>query len=716
MHGVTKASLAQPAPQVGADIACEQIRLLFTQAVNVLYGGVATVAVEAVVLWSATEHFWLLLWVACSVLISLVRLGFYKLYQREQPANPDLHKWLRVYLVIIFFVGLIWGSSGFLLMVTPSYIHQTLIIVTIGGVSLVGISAHGSSIRAYLTFVLPALLPLALWQFTFENAVHSGFAFNILLFTVVLYAAVRNYNKAILSSLRLRRENLELAAQAEAASKAKSQFLANMSHEIRTPLTAILGYAESALDAGQTGIERVMALNAVKRSGDHLLQIVNDVLDFSKIEADKLEAEKAPVNYFAVLSEIMALEEQQASKKGLAFRLLYTFPLPATFMGDAVRLRQVLLNLCSNAIKFTESGKVSVAVSYDSENGHLCFSVVDSGIGMAREQVDRIFTPFEQADSSITRRFGGTGLGLALSKRLVDLMGGSIRVVSTPNVGTTFELTLPCDNPDSVPMVSGVTDIDGERTLPQQTAHLVRHKLHGRVLLAEDNPENQKLLSLFLEKMGAEVTVAENGQEAVYKALNAHFDLIYMDMQMPLVSGIEATTLLRARGYTGPIIALTANATLEDRNLCLHAGCDDFLTKPINRDKLYEITARQLALADADPNAVAVLSQMPHEDPEVQALLQQFVRGLPATLQTLQQLYQQQAWHELQQHMHDLKGTAGNFGYPSLSSLSEKIELALKRQEEHQLSSLFAELAKLVSRIDCGGSPDADGLSRETAN
>jgi len=181
-------SVTPTPPQAGTNIGCEQVRLLFTQSVNVLYGGMATVAVEAAVLWSATEHFWLLLWVACSFLISFVRLTFYTLYRRRQPDDADLPKWLSGYLAIIFFVGLIWGGSGFLMIVTPSYLHQTLIIITLGGVSLVAISAHGSSVKAYLTFILPALLPLAVWQFTYENAVHSGFGVNILLFTLVLYA------------------------------------------------------------------------------------------------------------------------------------------------------------------------------------------------------------------------------------------------------------------------------------------------------------------------------------------------------------------------------------------------------------------------------------------------------------------------------------------------------------------------------------------------
>ena len=688
--------------QGSSDSSPEQIRLLFSQAVNVVYGSLATVAVETAVLWSATEHVWLLLWLTCTVVVSVGRMVFYLLYNRCQPTDAELPKWLRVYLVIVFFVGLIWGSSGFLLLVTPSYLHESFIVITLGGVAIIGISAHSSLMKAYLTFSLPALLPLAIWQFTYGTSVHNGLATNIVLFTIVLSAAARNYNKAILASLRLRRENLELAAKAEIASRAKSEFLANMSHEIRTPLTAILGYTEASLDADQTMVERVTALKAIKRNSDHLLQIINDILDFSKIEANKLEAEKVSINYFALLSEIETLVGNLAKTKGLEFKILYQFPLPASFIGDSVRLKQVLLNLCSNAIKFTETGTVSVTVLFDAEAHVLRFRVSDTGIGMSAEQLDKIFSAFQQADSSITRRFGGTGLGLTLSKRLVELMGGTIEVTSVPAGGTQFDLCMPCTNGDEVPMVSGSTELTASDA-PQLNP--ARQKLHGTILLAEDNQENQVLLSLILRKMGVAVIIASNGQEVVSKATNEQFDLIFMDMQMPLMSGLEATEVLRAQGYRGPIIALTANATSEDRALCLQAGCDDYLTKPINRDKLYETTARYLCQQDTQNTAAPIYSELEDDDPEIQKLVLRFVQGLPQIMSRIDQFYQQQDWSSFKQHIHDLKGTGGNFGYPALTRLAENIEVELKQENWPAVAEHYAALGEYAERIYHGVFP-----------
>lgn len=688
--------------QDSADIGYEQLRLLFTQAINVVYGTITTVIVVAIILWSATDHFWLLAWVACSALINIVRLTFYTLYRRKMPANQDLHKWLRIYLVITFLVGLIWGSSGLLLLVTPSYLYQTVIIITLGGVALVGISVHGSSLKAFTVFALPLMLPLIIEQFMFGGIVHEGLGVNILLFTLIMFAAARNHNKAIVASLFLRRQNLELAAKADIANKAKSEFLANMSHEIRTPLTAILGYTESALDTDQTELERVFALKAIKRSSDHLLQVINDILDFSKIEANRLEAEHVDVNYFAMLSEIEALVTNLAKAKGLECNIHYSFPLPAYLNGDPVRLKQVLLNLFSNAIKFTEKGSVNVAVSFDPQLQVLCFGVADTGIGMNAEQLSHIFTPFEQADTSITRRFGGTGLGLALSKRLVELMGGSITVTSTPGEGTTFEVSIPCVYPEREPFVNTLAEVEKHGT---PTAQEMGRKLQGQVLLAEDNQENQKLLSMILAKMGATVITAENGEEAVRKASAEHFDLIYMDMQMPLMSGIEATRVLRCQGYNGAIIALTANATSEDRNTCLQAGCNDYLSKPINRDRLYAITAQYLTEEADDGGVPPIISQLEDADPEIHSLLLRFVQGLPQTIARLEQLQKQQDWREFGKVIHDLKGSGGNFGYPTLSALSERIMIELKQDNLWIVSELLIELAHQSTRIYHGVFP-----------
>ncbi|MEJ2361948.1 MAG: ATP-binding protein [Gammaproteobacteria bacterium] len=685
-------------------IAFEQLRLLFTQAINVVYGTVAVVGVVTLVLWPAVDHFWLLLWAISSVFVNVVRMVFYRFYQRKQPGDLELRKWLRVYLVITFFVGLIWGSSGLLTLAISSPLYQSVIIIMLGGVALIGISVHGSSLTAYTVFAIPLMLPIIVCEFAYEDTVHIGLGANILIFLLILFAAARNYNRAILASLRLREENLELVKKAEVASKAKSEFLANMSHEIRTPLTAILGYSESALDNDQTPLERVVALRAIQRNSDHLLHIVNDILDFSKIEANRIETEHVEADYITIISEIEDLVSHLVRNKGLEYSVNYHFPLPAYIIGDPVRIKQVLLNLASNAIKFTETGSVEISVAFLPEQRVLEFCVVDTGIGMSREQLEKIFTPFEQADASISRRFGGTGLGLALSRRLVKIMGGTLEVRSNSGSGTTFELRLPCPDVEHIPLIQSLQNIPDKTTSAEP---LQRRQLKGTVLLADDNPENLQLLSMLLGKMGVEVIPAVNGQEAISKAATHQVDMIYMDMQMPVVSGIEATRILRAQGFALPIVALTANATSEDREHCLEAGCNDFVTKPINRERLYQVTARFLASGASESSVPPIVSQLEFDDPAIQSILLQYVQSLPKTIEQLQTLQARQEWEVFKQLIHNLKGSGGNFGYPTLSALAERIELELKQGKLHTVTDLLAELARQAERIYLGVFPQS---------
>lgn len=684
------------------NIESEQLRLLFDQAINVVYGSIAVVLVVALVLWASTDTFWLLIWVGFSLFINIVRMIFYRQYQRRQPADQDLQKWMRVYLVITFFVGLIWGSSALFMFASQSELYQSVIIITLGGVALIGISVHGSSLKAYAILSVPLLLPAVVSEFTYADSMHVGLGVNILLFSLILFAAARNYNRVILTSLRLREENLALAIKAEVANKSKSEFLANMSHEIRTPLTAIIGYSESALDNDQTMLERVVALRTIHRNSEHLLNIVNDILDFSKIEANRLETEKVRVNYFNILEEVEDLVSHLAENKGLECGIKYRFPLPAYINSDPVRLKQILLNLCSNAIKFTERGAVSVSVAFVPDQEMLRVCVADTGIGISAEQLGRIFRPFEQADTSITRRFGGTGLGMSLSRRLVDLMGGTLDVESSLGHGSTFNLCLPCAEAEGIPFVESLPD-NTERL--HQADPTPRRQLTGTVLLAEDNPENLQLLSMILGKMGVDVMTAVNGEEVVSKAKSHDVDIIYMDMQMPVMSGLEATRTLREQGYDRPIVALTANATSEDRDRCLASGCNDFLTKPINRERLYQVTSEYLDNKISPSRVHPIVSRLEFNDPAAQSILLQYVQGLPDTINRLQDLYARSDWETFRKVVHDLKGSGGNFGYPTLSALSERIEQELRQDKLQTVADLLAELARQCERVYLGVYP-----------
>ncbi|MFQ5463819.1 MAG: ATP-binding protein, partial [Phycisphaerae bacterium] len=398
----------------------------------------------------------------------------------------------------------------------------------------------------------------------------------------------------------------ESQTKAELASQAKTDFLANMSHEIRTPMTAIIGFAETLRDDGDLSLpprQRIEAIETIRRNGAYLLGLINDILDMSKIEAGKMAVERIGCSIVEIVADAHTLMKVRTDAKNLALNVEYIGAIPETIESDPIRLKQILINLLGNAIKFTEEGGVRLVVRFEPDDTDPCmqFDVIDTGVGMTPEQAAGLFQPFNQADTSTTRRFGGTGLGLTISKHFAELLGGDITIVSsTPGVGTHFRLTI------ATGPLHGVRMIHPSEVAPASRAHDIgsasstaEKPLACRILLAEDGPDNQRLVSLVLERAGAQVTLAENGRLAVEAARAAQdraepFDVILMDMQMPVLDGYGATAELRAGGYEGPIIALTAHAMASDRQKCLDAGCDDYRTKPIDRTKLIETINRHL--------------------------------------------------------------------------------------------------------------------------
>ncbi|MBU0719418.1 MAG: PocR ligand-binding domain-containing protein [Planctomycetes bacterium] len=426
---------------------------------------------------------------------------------------------------------------------------------------------------------------------------------------------LQDRNTALLSLMEdlieARERAEEYARKADCASQSKSEFLANMSHEIRTPMTAILGFADILLEHGELGNappERIEAARTIKRNGEHLVAIINDILDISKIEAGKLGVEHLRCSPVQLLAEVKSLMQVRADAKNLSFNLEFIGAIPETIESDPTRLKQILVNLIGNAIKFTETGVIRLItrVVDDGAESKMQLDVVDTGLGMTAEQVGKLFQAFTQADSSTTRKFGGTGLGLLISKRLAEILGGDITVESKAGEGSTFRVTVATGPLDGVKMIADplsaiVLDAEGAAGFdPRDAAQAEAYdssKLNCRILLAEDGPDNQRLIAHVLKNAGVEVTVVENGKLAANTALAARdegnpFDVILIDMQMPVMDGYEATGLLRQNGYTGPIIALTAHAMASDRQKCLDAGCDDYASKPINRKKLIN-TIRQ---------------------------------------------------------------------------------------------------------------------------
>jgi signal transduction histidine kinase/DNA-binding response OmpR family regulator len=392
--------------------------------------------------------------------------------------------------------------------------------------------------------------------------------------------------------------------QAEDATTAKSEFLANMSHEIRTPLNAILGFSQLLQSAPLEGLHREYIVN-LRQAGESLLRILNDVLDYSKMEAGQLELVNESFDLRKLLSVVAQLFSFQLLEKNLALRVRVDDAIPTHLLGDALRLRQILVNLVSNAIKFTERGAIEVTVDClqpTEDSLTLRFSVIDSGIGMDELQVSRIFASYAQADSSITRRFGGTGLGLSICRQLVGLMGGGISVESVPGVGSSFSFTVNLSESQSQPQLG--TEPSDEPEMPDDGTSLRDMK----VLLVEDNPVNVIVARAFLDGLGMQVTTAADGQQAVERALGANFDVILMDLQLPGIDGLEATQRIRAQlgNAAPPIIALSASDMKTDHDACLAVGMVDHVSKPIMRDQLIRVLLKWVGRLRASAVATGV--------------------------------------------------------------------------------------------------------------
>lgn len=498
--------------------------------------------------------------------------------------------------------------------------------------------------------------------------------------------------------------------KAEGANIAKSHFLANMSHEIRTPINAIIGFAGILSDEAITE-EQMDYVTTIRTSSNNLLDIINDILDFSKIEAGKLDFEIIELSLEQLLSNLRSMMSQKAIAKGLGFEILYKTELPAQIRTDSTRLYQCLNNLVGNAIKFTEAGQVQVIVSLEEMKGNptIRFDVEDTGIGISKNKLDAIFESFSQADGSTTRMYGGTGLGLTITKQLAEMLGGRITVQSQEGRGSTFSLFIPAGlEVESQPRLGEVK----MKALMQKPPERIDQKYSGHILVAEDHPANQKLIEILLKRMGLQPTLVEDGQKAVDAAASESFDLIFMDMQMPVMNGYEATDTLRTQGVATPIIALTANAMKGDKQKCLEAGCDAYLAKPVSPRELSEVLDKYLhsdwsvqpqktghpsSFSTGQPENSPIISNLA-DDPNFCEVVELFLNEAPGQLQRMGEAVANSDRTLLEYLIHTLKSSSGSAGFPVIMEKAIEAEQFVLKGEIDSFKNVIEELAELCQR------------------
>lgn len=387
----------------------------------------------------------------------------------------------------------------------------------------------------------------------------------------------------VISQASLGIEKIHLADSAQSSHRSKAAFLANMSHEIRTPLNALIGFSEILIEEDKDLARRQLVAANIRKNGEYLTRLIDDVLDLSIVEAGDLKVRYSPTSLEKLFAEIRSVAKLKATEKGLNFDISIDGPLPRVIITDEVRLKQILLNLVGNAVKFTQQGSVAMSASWrrlNSQSPQLVIYIEDTGVGISEEAQGQLFRPFSQADETATRRYGGSGLGLALAARVADEMGAQLRLVrSIRGVGTVFEVIVQAREVEGVGEFAGLADFAPARRPNLWTGS---PNLKGtKVLLVEDAVDNQEIFSHFLAKAGAEVSIVDNGASAIEAGTAGEFDLILMDIQIPVLDGKEATRQLRSAGFMKPIVALTAHAMREEQDTCLSAGCDGQITKPV---------------------------------------------------------------------------------------------------------------------------------------